>query len=137
MLERADYLNPPRLRSKDIGEIAFRSEGAALGEFTLGASGGRMVASGWGVLPDRGRTADSILLTYDDAQGRSMIFARADVGEPRRELRDPFQYNRFNESGWSKGWNRRDLPADPRRISAWVFDAEECRAYKIGEASVN
>jgi hypothetical protein len=61
----------------------------------------------------------------------------ADVGEPMTEQRSPYQYNRYNECGWSKAWNRRDLPSDARRISAWVFDAEECRASKIGDASVN
>lgn len=136
MLERAGYVNPPRLRSKDIREIALQSEGAALGEFALAVSGGDVVAYGWGVLAERGRTADSVVLTYDDAQGRPMIFARADVGERRKELRDPFQYNRYNESGWSKTLNRRDLPANASRICAWVFDAEQCRAFKIGEGSV-
>lgn len=139
MLERAGYLNPPRLRSKDIRDIASQSEDASVGEFTkvLGASDGQIIAYGWGVLPHRGRTADSVLLTYDDAQGRPMIFARADVGERGKEVRDPFQYHRDNESGWSKAWNRRSLPPDAGRISAWVFDADECKAYKIGEASVN
>jgi hypothetical protein len=77
-----------------------------------------------------------MLLTYDDASGRSIIFARADVGERRQEARTPL-HSRYNASGWTKAWNRRDLPAAASRISAWVFDAEQCQAFRIGDVSVN
>lgn len=136
-LERDGYLNPARLQDADISSIAFESDGAAEGELTAvtRGAGGAMMAHGWGLLPQRGRTADSVLLTYEDAHGRPIIFARADVGEPIKELRSPYQYNRYNECGWSKAWNRKALPPGAGRIGAWVLDAEECRAYKIGEAS--
>jgi hypothetical protein len=87
-LDRLGYLRPRLVRSNRISEIAFPSDAKTMGEFNeLGKrSGGEFAASGWAILPESHRAADGVLLTYDDEQGDSIIFALAEVGYKRAEV---------------------------------------------------
>ena len=136
-LDRLGYLRPPLVRSNRIREIAFPTDAETMGEFEeLGKRGGEFAASGWAILPENHRTADGVLLTYDDAQGEPIIFALAEVGYKRPEVSQRLNDEAYLRSGWMKSWKADQIPGRARVVRAWTFDAENCRAFQIGAASL-
>jgi len=104
----------------------------------------RFSLNGWAVLPEKGwsvppkkaRAADAVLLTYDDAAGKPVLFALADVNQLRTDLPDTADETADPRSGWVKVFSRERLPAAWNAIKAWAFDSETCRAYRL-QGSVN
>ena len=130
-LESLGYLRPPLVRSNRIREIAFRTNAETLGEFEeLGKRGGEFVVSGWAILPEKHRTADGVLLTYDDAEGEPIIFALAEVGYKRPAVSQRLNDEAYLRSGWTKSWKTGQIPGSARVVRAWTFDAENCRAFQ-------
>jgi hypothetical protein len=137
-LDRLGYLRPPLVRSNRVREIAFQSDAETMGEFeALGRrAGAAFAASGWAILPESHRTADGVLLTYDDAQGEPIIFALAEVGLKRPEVSQKLNDKEYLRCGWTKSWKAERIPVGAQVIRAWTFDAENCRAFPIGAASL-
>jgi hypothetical protein len=137
-LDRLGYLRPALVRSRHIREIAYGSEPGTMGEFEeiRRNPDGELAASGWAILPENHRTADGVLLTYDDAQGDPIIFALAEVKSKRADVSQRLNDKAYFRSGWVKPLKAGQIPANSRWIRAWVFDAEECRAFQIGAASL-
>lgn len=136
-LNELGYLRPPLLRSNRIRDIAVEGAGTRMGEFNRLAKDreGKLVAIGWAILPDRD-AADSVLLTYDDAAGEPIIFARADVTSPRPDVSEKLKNPRFLHTGWVASWDPGALPEGARHIRAWAFDADVARAFPIGSKSM-
>jgi hypothetical protein len=137
-LDRIGYMHPRLVRSPSVREIIGHSSEGDTGEFNkfVRSSTGQLAASGWAILPSGHRVADSVLLTYDNAGGEPIIFARADVIEERSDVSEKLHDNEYCRCGWMKSWKPAELPEGTRRISAWAFDAEKCRAYAIGGAAL-
>ena len=137
-LDRQGHLHPRLVRSNHIREIASASDEEAMGEFNQLArtSTGELAASGWAILLEGHRTSDSVLLTYDNAKGEPIIFARADVMHPRADISERLHDKAYYHCGWMKSWKPDALPSGAGRIRAWAFDAEECRAFSIGSATM-
>jgi hypothetical protein len=138
-LDRLGYLHPLLMRSKHICEIAYGSEPGAMGEFegVTRNAGGALTASGWAILPDDHRTADSVLLTFDDEEGDPVIFALAEVKATRADTSQRLNDQAYLRSGWTKSWSAGQIPANSQLIRAWAFDAEDVRAYQIGAFSLD
>ena len=141
LLDRIGYLHPPRLKSNLIDGIADAARPPEQDAGQLEAAGvgpdRRFHVRGWAVLPQGHRPADAVLLTCDDARGRAVIFALAEVGSAREDavvlLGDPS----FLHCGWQKIILPGKLPAGAGAIKAWSFDAETCRAYRLpGQATL-
>jgi hypothetical protein len=137
-LDSLGYLRPRLVRSNRVREIASDSGEGAMGEFNqlVRAPTGELTASGWAILLEGHRTADSVLLTYDNTDGEPIIFASVDVMYPRVDVSARLRDEAYHYSGWMKSWKPEALPPSARRISAWAFDAEECRAFSLGSATM-
>jgi hypothetical protein len=137
-LDRIGYLHPPLVRTPYLREIIAASSEGEAGEFSkfVRTSSGHLAASGWAILPSGHRVADSVLLAYDNAEGEPIVFARADVIQERSDVSEKLHDNEYYRSGWMKSWKPEELPKDTRRITAWAFDADQCRAYAIGGATL-
>lgn len=137
-LDRHGYLRPHLVRSNRVREIASDSDEDAMGEFNqlVRTPAGELVASGWAILLEGHRTADSVLLTYDNTEGEPIIFARVDVIYPRAEVSERLHDKAYDRCGWMKSWKAEGLPPEAHRVSAWAFDAEKCRAFAIGSATM-
>jgi hypothetical protein len=135
-LDSMGCFRPALVRSKHIREIAYTSDPGVMGELEeIGQTGGEFTVSGWAILPESHRIADSVLLTYDDDQGDPIIFALAEVGRKREANKRPYD-NAYPRCGWTKSWTADKIPASSQRIRAWTFDAENCRAFLIGTVSL-
>jgi hypothetical protein len=137
-LDRLGYLHPHLVRSNRVREIAADSDEAAMGGFNqlVRTSTGELTASGWAILLEGHRTADSVLLAYDNAEGEPIIFARVDTMYSRADVSAQLRDAAYDRCGWMKSWKPEVLPLNARRISAWAFDAEKCRAFPIGSATM-
>lgn len=138
-LDRMGYLRPPLLQSNRIRDIAFQPGPETMGEFNELGKGaeGEFAARGWAILADRHRTADGVLLTFDDAQGEPIIFALADVAQIRSDVSKHLNDKAYLRSGWAKTWKTGQIPANSQLIRAWAFDAEDLRAFQIGALSLD
>ncbi|HEX7517164.1 MAG TPA: hypothetical protein VF345_07740 [Chthoniobacterales bacterium] len=137
-LDRLGYLRPALVQSRHVREIAYGSMPGTMGEFEEISRnpGGEFVASGWAILPESHRTADGVLLTYDDSQGDPIIFALAEVKYKRADVSQRLDDKAYFRSGWVKPLEAGQIPANSRWIRAWAFNAEKCRAFQIGAASL-
>ncbi len=137
-LDRLGYLHPRLVRSNHVREIASDSDKEAIGEFNqlVRTPTGELAASGWAILLEGHRTADSVLLTYDNTEGEPIIFARVDVMYPRAEVSERLHDTAYDHCGWMKSWKQEALPPSARRVRAWAFDADKCRAFSIGSATM-
>ena len=135
-LNQLGYLRPSPLRSNRIAEIDHSVPGEFPGTFQVTrGSNGSLNLVGWAILPAGDRVADCVLLTSEDEHGDPMIFDRVDVGGARdfvaRRLNDESLLN----CGWIKSLPPEKIPAGMRRIKAWALDADQGRAYLIGDWS--
>jgi hypothetical protein len=137
-LDRQGYFHPRLVRSNRIREIASDSDGERVGEINqFGRTpNGELRVSGWAILPEKHRIADSVLLTYDSPEGEPIIFARVNVQYPRSDVSERLDDKAYYRCGWMKSWKPEANPSSAQRISAWAFDAEEGRAFEIGAASM-
>ena len=86
-------------------------------------------ASGWAVLPDSGAPADAVLLVGQDVAGDPTVFLIADVSNTGDIL------TRFRRASPTLSWEgaipKKDLPPETINLSAWAFDANTARAYRL------
>ena len=104
VLDKIGYLHPAPLSSKFIDRIADVSAPVTenFGKLEQAARGPDrgLTLTGWAVLPGKDRPADAVLLTSDDAAGRAVIFALAEVGTARPDVADARQDSSYLRSGW-------------------------------------
>lgn len=125
-LDRMGYLRPPLLRDGRM-RAASAGESCAGGSFKLRpAEGGAYVAEGTARLPRRGgEPADAVVLARGTNAEAQTAFALAEVGEAGAR----------DDPRWRKTFSPGTLTADPPdTFTAWAFDAEEGKAYRLCEA---
>ncbi|HEX8186755.1 MAG TPA: hypothetical protein VF586_00260 [Pyrinomonadaceae bacterium] len=124
-LDRLGYLRPPLVRERRVGALP-AGGGCADGSFKLvPAEGGAYVAEGSARLPRRGgETADAVVLAYGTADDDQQVFGLAEVGADWSH----------NDPSWRKTFAPGALPAAPPfRLTAWAFDAEAGKVYRLCE----
>ncbi|HEX7317345.1 MAG TPA: hypothetical protein VF297_25830 [Pyrinomonadaceae bacterium] len=124
-LDRMGYMRPPLVRDGRMRNAA-TDESCADGSFKLlPAEGGAYVAEGEARLPRRGgEPADAVVLASGTTAEDQTAFALAEVGV--RGAR--------GDASWSKTFSPGAPPtASPLRLTAWAFDAEEGKAYRLCE----
>lgn len=125
-LDHMGYLRPPLFRQGRMRDLAAGGS-CADGSFKLlPAEGGAYVAEGSARLPRRGgETADAVVLAYGTAEDDQTAFLLAEVGADRAH----------DDPSWHKTFSSSALPTgSPVKFTAWAFDAEAGKAYKLCEA---
>jgi hypothetical protein len=126
-LDRMGYLRPSLIRAGHVGALA--ADGGlcsdARGSFQrLSTEGGGYVAEGHARLPRNDEPADAVVLAYGTSDDDQTAFALAGVGAD----------GLWNDPHWRKTFPADALPAAPHvEITAWAFDAEEGKAYRLCE----
>jgi hypothetical protein len=122
-LDRMGYLRPPLVREGRMRELD-AGESCVDGSFKLlSTEGGAYVAEGNAHLPRRGgEPADAVVLAHGTTDEDQTAFALAEVGATGAR----------DDPSWRKSFSSSALPAvAPVLITAWAFDAEEGKAYKL------
>lgn len=132
-LDRLGYLRPPLVRGGSFaGTTGAGACSEDAGTFELvRAGGGEYVAAGLAHLPHRGEPADAVILAYGPDEGEQTAFALAEVGgRIGADARD--------DARWRKSFAPPPAPGPPgdvngaaREVTAWAFDAEEGKAYRL------
>ena len=125
-LERMGYLRPPLLRDGRMRGLA-AGDGCAGGSFKLlPAEGGGYVAEGSARLPRRGgEPADAVVLASGTTAEDQTAFALAEFGAAGGR----------GDPGWRKTLSSGVPASAPRvEVTAWAFDAEEGKAYRLCES---
>ena len=91
---------------------------------------GFFAASGWAVLPEEKRSADAVILAYEDPGGHEIAFAVAEVGE-RRKSGDATVKWAYKRSGWKKQFPEGALPENAGSITAWAFNTDTYEAFRL------
>ena len=94
-------------------------------------SGDNLVASGWAMLENPGRSADAVLLSYQDDQGENRVFTVAPVKFDRPDVSKVKKSSAYNRSGWVVQFSRKSLPNRKVEIKAWAYDVKTKSSYLL------
>jgi hypothetical protein len=121
-LDRLGYLRPPLVKGGRMRELA-AGGGCAGGSFKLLPAEGGYVAEGEARLPRRGgEPADAVVLARGATDEDQAAFALAEVGGAGAR----------GGAGWRKTFSPgASPPGPPLNVTAWAFDAEEGKAYRL------
>ena len=89
-------------------------------------------ASGWAIIPDEGRPADRVLITY--GKNNSLV-AVATVNLERLDVVKAFNNPTYKNCGWTVIFNTSNLPAGKIVFNAWAYNAARKEAvllYSVG-----
>lgn len=132
VLDSLGFLRPKLIRTLSIHEVtdSVQSNSPDRGSWNQVSTeeGKRYLASGWATLPDRGDAADAVILAYQRADGETLMFA---VSRPQEQLAEVRYRNRADSRAWQVWFSADDLPAPPVTLTAWAFDANSGKAFRI------
>lgn len=94
------------------------------------------VATGWARLPDRGKSTESVILTYKNEEVEATIFAVADRRIKIKDVAKLTQKKPYFKSGWQKHFEVNTLPKGLLKLNAWVFDTNTGESFKIGKTHI-
>lgn len=132
--DRLSLVRPPLLKSADIDQISESRDplapaGNLFAELTK-AGPHEYVATGWAVNPETGEAPAAVLLAYDRAQSDEVIFAVA-FPETATPLFELLRHRSLSAPNWQKRFRWTGAHAGTMRITAWGFDAESRKAYRL------
>lgn len=132
-MDRTGILSPGLVKSADVSKIAGEGGGEAFGrmEGMRVLEGTTCLVRGWAILPYRHQTGAVVVLAGEDGSGRAVAFGETPVLLERPDVVEVLHDRTYLESGWEVEFDSRQVPAWARTISAWVYDPENGRAYRL------
>lgn len=134
ILNRMGFLQPKLATSNKIEEIKGQTvAGLVYGSLNSMEPLGKdqYLVRGWAILPEKVKPADGVILTYENQQGESIIFAIAAVELKRRDIAKVLGNKAYSKSGWEKVILANQLPPKAGKIKAWAFDADTGKAFRL------
>jgi hypothetical protein len=129
-MDRVGFVRPGIISSRDVRPLAFGGsvnvsglpiahcgvmDSVAADEENDGYHLGGWTIRNWG-----GHSTDAVVLTYDSADGASIMVAVAEVSHERVRLRGSRSTDAF--ARWERILARGTLPVQPAIVRAWAFD---------------
>ncbi len=88
-------------------------------------------------MPERRETADSVILTYKEAEGSPIIFAIVDTFNiVRQDVAKAFKKQSYSNSGWEKSFELSKLPSGSLKVEAWAFNSITGKAFHLNGTHV-
>lgn len=129
ILRREDFAQSSQLQS--IQKTASVSYNYGWIDGIKAMSGDDFVASGWAILENSGRTADAVLLSYQDNEGKPKIFTVAPVKFDRPDVSKVKQNSSYARSGWAVVFSGSSLPPGKVTVTAWAYDVKTKTSYPL------
>jgi hypothetical protein len=131
--ERLGLLDPDLATSRNIQTFKGEAAGKTVGYFEglEKVSPNRYAARGWAILPDRQRSSDAVLLTYNAPPSEKTIFLISPIRKFRQDVATFLSDSTYENSGWETSFSLRRLPKGRLKVQAWAFDATTRTAYKL------
>ena len=133
-IDNIGYLQPPLVTSNSIQNISKENLlGLVYGVFDRldRDENGNYIASGWSVLPKDNRPAHAVILAYQTQDNIPRAFALSQPDGEREDVVEVSRKRQYLQSGWSKTFSSDLIPQDAVSISAWSYDSNIGRAYKL------
>jgi hypothetical protein len=134
-LNRLGYLRPSLIEGKNVEKIAMNSQDTRpTGAFEdlARTPDGRLIASGWAVLPEGREPAHAVLLTYRDGTLGSRVFAIVSMPNVPDGLVPALRQPAHHRPRWQHMFAHMDIPtSDTTHIDAWAFDTDSGKAFKL------
>lgn len=132
VLDELGFLRPRLVKSERVQEFeGARSGGDSYGSLDRGETSGKTyLVSGTATLPYRREAADAVILAYEKPNGDCVVFA---ITHPKIGPGD----SSFAGSGghnfqrWEKSFSGDQLQFRPAKVTAWAFDANTARAFRL------
>ncbi|MCL1467114.1 hypothetical protein [Argonema galeatum] len=125
---------------KNVGEVKFKTPtaGALYGVFDVvneSSATSHKVSkaipvklSGWAVIANKGKTADSVIITQAD---NKKVLAVAPVNVVRPDVAKALNNPAYKSSGWNATIKPSNLPAGKVVIQAWAYDSTTKEATQL------
>lgn len=133
-IDNLGYLKPSLVTSNLIQNISKENLlGLVYGSFDRleRDEDGNYIASGWSVLPKDNRPAHAVILAYQTKDNVSRAFALVKPDGARKDVVKMSHKRQYLQSGWMKFLSSDLIPQDAVSISAWSYDSNLGRAYKL------
>jgi hypothetical protein len=133
-LDGLGFWRPGLVRSSRVEEFAAPPQGDSgnYGSFdVLVKEGDAYRASGRAVLPHRGEPADAVLLAFETADGAHVAFAQAELKNRGYVFIRFWRGGARQDDGWQKTFGAGELPPGASRLTAWAFDAQTGKAFRL------
>lgn len=134
-LNSLGLLKPPLNLGKTMQDIsAPRSfEQLVYGQFDVLTSeaNNTYTASGWSILPQYRSAAHAVILAYQTRENLDIPFAIIFPQIERLDVITKKGVSGYKNSGWSKNFSQDLIPEDAIAVSAWSYDSNIARAYKL------
>jgi hypothetical protein len=136
-LDSWGFWRPGLVRSSRVEDFAAATSEASgdYGSFdVLVREGDTYRAAGRAMLPHRGEPADAVLLAYETAEGGHVAFMHAGLKNRGYVFIRFWRAGPWQDPGWEKSFRADELPPGASRLTAWAFDAETGRAFRLAGA---
>jgi hypothetical protein len=133
VLSDAGYLQPPLIRTNDADQIAGEDDQFEGHIDAAVNQGGQIAVVGWAINQQTMQPADGAFLTYDDPDGKPIIFAAARMYVHRNDLLQTHHDPIYQWCGWIAHFDPTQLPKNLTtvQISAWALDTDTARAARL------
>jgi hypothetical protein len=132
-LDDLGFMRPRLVRSKRVQDFQSDNAGADYGSLDHGEiSGKNYLVSGFASLPYRREAADAVILAYENPNGDCIVFA---LTHPKLEAKNTGKEGR-NLQGWEQRVSGDQLPFRPAKLTAWAFDANTAKAFRLSGSYV-
>jgi hypothetical protein len=132
-LDELGFLRPRLIKSRNVQELADDAKpGTGYGAFALlKREKDIFFAAGQAMLPYRGEPSDAVLLTYRNDQDQPVFFALAEMNYQGDVVQRMLNKDPNYAFSWQLSFSLSDLPSGATELSAWAFDANTGRAFKL------
>ncbi|HSS21813.1 MAG TPA: hypothetical protein VLL54_17200 [Pyrinomonadaceae bacterium] len=133
--DRLGFLSPPLVRSSQMSDIAGKpqSDPGAYGSFEqlteVGAD--RYQASGWATLPQRGESADAVILSLAYPDSSDSVFTFAILESQRHTPFNLLRGSTLDDGRWRQEFSLARPASGQVKVSAWAFDSLTGKAYRL------
>jgi hypothetical protein len=93
-------------------------------------------ASGWATLGKPERSADAVLLSYQDDEGSFKVFTVAPVKYARPDVAKVKRNDACHRSGWNIKFSRNSLPTRKVEIRGWAYDTKTEQIFPLAGAKI-
>lgn len=139
-LNNLGFLEPPLVTKNTLQDFKKATE---LGSINYGVfetlskkDQNKYKVSGWAILPERGKAADSVILTYENGKGDHTVFKVIEVKGRSDKAVKAFKNLAYYYSGWRITFSLVGLPVGSLKINAWAFDTTTGKAFKLNGTHV-
>lgn len=133
-LDRIGLIQPPLILSKNLQDISRDNfeqlQYGVFDDFSIGEDN-TYKASGWSILPKYKNASHAVILAYQTQDNLDHPFAIVMPNIDRPDIVDATKTRQYLNTGWSKTFSQDLIPDTAVAVSAWSYDSQIARAYKL------